>query len=315
MKIFISWSGNQSQAIGKALSDWIPNVLQSVEPWISTENLKKGMRWAEELFKVLENSRVGIFCLTQSNVTSPWIAFEAAACSTKVAGKVYTLLYGLQSADITGPLIAFNHTLLEKDDVFRLMRDLNSELDIPLKDEQLKNAFEMWWPQLADTLKSIPDERNEESSVKRNSSEMVAETLELTRNLSTQVETLKSIVISSDLSSPSQNKNLSRDMFIRINGKHELVRSVTYPTDLNEIGIQVAEVLKTKYERNYFSNKDEDYPSNEGVAEVEVGQLIYHFSYVHKERESSSMWRDFYVNLNGNNSTTWHSSTNIDGRG
>jgi hypothetical protein len=315
MKIFISWSGNQSQAIGKALSDWIPNVLQSVEPWISTENLKKGMRWAEELFKVLENSRVGIFCLTPSNVTSPWIAFEAAACSTKVAGKVYTLLYGLKSADITGPLIAFNHTLIEKDDVFRLMRDLNSELDMPLKDEQLKNAFEMWWPKLEESLDCIPEELNEELLVKRNSNEMVAENLELARNISTQVETLKSLVISSNVNSTSQNKNLSRDMFIRINGKQELVRSVTYPIDLNEIGIQVADILRTKYERNYFSHKDEDYPSDEGVAEVEVGQLIYHFSYVHKQRENTSMWRDFYVNLNGNNSTIWHSSTNIDGRG
>ena len=82
MQVFISWSGSESQAMAKALADWLPNVLQAAKPWFSPEHLQKGSRWAEELFSVLENSRVGVFCITPSNVHSPWVSFEAIPLHT-----------------------------------------------------------------------------------------------------------------------------------------------------------------------------------------------------------------------------------------
>ncbi|MBE0393338.1 hypothetical protein BJQ96_03202 [Flavobacterium sp. PL0002] len=36
MKIFLSWSGNKSKLIAESLKDWLEQVIQSTEPWIST---------------------------------------------------------------------------------------------------------------------------------------------------------------------------------------------------------------------------------------------------------------------------------------
>ena len=60
MKIFISWSGEPSGAVGKALRDWLPNVIQVLDPWISKSDIDKGTRWSSEIAEQLQASRVGI---------------------------------------------------------------------------------------------------------------------------------------------------------------------------------------------------------------------------------------------------------------
>ena len=39
VKVFISWSGERSKKIAKALKKWIKNVIQSVEPFVSSEDI------------------------------------------------------------------------------------------------------------------------------------------------------------------------------------------------------------------------------------------------------------------------------------
>lgn len=60
MKVFISWSGERSQALAQALRDWLPMVLYYVEPWLSHSDIEAGERWAHEVAKELEVSKFGI---------------------------------------------------------------------------------------------------------------------------------------------------------------------------------------------------------------------------------------------------------------
>lgn len=79
MKVFISWSGPVSHKVAQALSDWLPSVVQQVQPLFSSEHVRKGAGWFESIGKELEATNVGILCLTKENLTAPWILYEAGA--------------------------------------------------------------------------------------------------------------------------------------------------------------------------------------------------------------------------------------------
>src|SRR4051812_34315853 len=80
MLVFLSWSGQRSKAVAEELERWLRQVIQTVEPWISTD-IDKGLRWGPELSDRLEGSKIGIICLTKDNLDTRWILFEAGALS------------------------------------------------------------------------------------------------------------------------------------------------------------------------------------------------------------------------------------------
>lgn len=81
MKVFLSWSGDRSHYVAKALRDWLPLVLQFCEPWLSDRDIAAGDRWSEKIAKELEARNVGIIVLTRDNIRAPWVLFEAGALS------------------------------------------------------------------------------------------------------------------------------------------------------------------------------------------------------------------------------------------
>ncbi len=81
MKVFIPWSGEVSERVAIALREWLPLVVHEAEPYVSSEDIAKGKRWPMELGERLEEIGFGIICLTPSNLSSPWIHFEAGALS------------------------------------------------------------------------------------------------------------------------------------------------------------------------------------------------------------------------------------------
>ena len=84
MKIFISWSGDLSKELGEAFRNWIPSVLQVIKPYFTPNDIEKGARWSSDIAGELEESKVGIFCLTRDNIKSQWMMFEAGAISKTV---------------------------------------------------------------------------------------------------------------------------------------------------------------------------------------------------------------------------------------
>ena len=122
MKIFISWSGNKSKMIAESLREWLPNIIQSLDPWMSSEDIDKGSRWYVDVISVLEKSHFGIICLTSDNIKSSWIHFEAGALS-KALNKslVCPYLFEIDHSMIEGPLVQFQGTLSTKEDTNRLL--------------------------------------------------------------------------------------------------------------------------------------------------------------------------------------------------
>jgi hypothetical protein len=159
MKVFISWSGQRSAAVADALRYWLPKVIQALEPWMSADDIEKGTRWRSGLASELEQSSVGIICLTRENLDSTWIHFEAGALSKQQQNTyVCTLLFGLEPTDVREPLAQFQHTRTTKDDLRKLISTINNALgDSKLSESELSETFEVWWPKLEERLAGIGD--------------------------------------------------------------------------------------------------------------------------------------------------------------
>ena len=160
MKVFISWSGDLSNKIAIILKDWIPNVIQNVEPYVSSEDIPKGDRWSTDIAKELSDSSFGILCVTKDNVNAPWLNFEAGALSKKLdSSKVCPFLFGMKKSEIEGPLLQFQITFKNMDDIFKLMQSINkSSEDEFLDDTRLRKSFDVWWPSLEETLDKVETE-------------------------------------------------------------------------------------------------------------------------------------------------------------
>src|SRR4051812_38447371 len=105
MKVFISWSGPRSHAAALAARDFVQDVLQYSDPFVSSEDIAKGRRWLPEIIGELENSAFGIICLTRANLAAPWVLFEAGALGGRYSeGRVSCLLVGLKQSDVAPPL-------------------------------------------------------------------------------------------------------------------------------------------------------------------------------------------------------------------
>lgn len=170
MKIFISWSGKDSLAIAKVLRDWIPNVIQVAEPYVSSEDIDKGTRWANDISKELDDSTYGIICLTKNNMAAPWINFEAGALGKKVdKSRVSPFLFKIKPSEVTGPILQFQQTRCDdKEEVYKLIKSINNH-DSFLTEERLKIAFDTWWPKLHEELSKIEPEDNQEQQKAKSS--------------------------------------------------------------------------------------------------------------------------------------------------
>jgi TIR domain len=152
MKVFLSWSGVRSKRVADALRDWLPLVIQAVEPWMSDSDIDKGARWGPDISDRLEESRVGIVCLTSDNLGAPWILFEAGALAKMKNARVCTLLLDITKAAVEPPLGQFQATLVEQDDVKKLVetiaRTVRETGEKAPADEVISKSFKRFWPDL-----------------------------------------------------------------------------------------------------------------------------------------------------------------------
>jgi hypothetical protein len=161
MKIFISWSGNASKKFACILRDWIPTVIQSVDTWVSSEDIDKGSRWGLQLSKELEETSFGIICLLHDNVNEPWINFEAGALSKTVdTSKVVPFLINIDSSKMSDPLSQFQAVIYEKEDVRKLIHSINSANENKMPEHKLDKTFDYSWEGLKKEMDDILEEVN-----------------------------------------------------------------------------------------------------------------------------------------------------------
>jgi hypothetical protein len=185
MNIFVSWAGETSKPIAEALANFIHNLLQNANLFVSA-NADKGIDWRANLRKQLESTMMGIICLTPDNLTAPWLLFEAGAISKNTDdSRVWTYLHNLKPADVVSPLATFQHTLAEEQDTFKLVQSVRKQLEelkenVPTIDG-LKDNFQHSWPRFKAILDASVPKTPEPP--RRSAEEKIDELLEQTRAL------------------------------------------------------------------------------------------------------------------------------------
>lgn len=199
MKIFISWSGELSKAIGEILRGWLPCLIQSVEPYFTPSDIEKGSRWLPGISRELDESTVGIFCVTQYNLKSEWMLFEAGAISKSIRkSRVCPVLFDVSPGELPSPMQQFQATLFTKEDVRQLVVTINSAAaNGRLTDNLLNTAFEKWWPDLQEEIsKAINEYKPETPQKKKTDYELLNEILQVVRYNSNQQANLPVVRLS-----------------------------------------------------------------------------------------------------------------------
>ncbi|MFE3830510.1 TIR domain-containing protein [Streptomyces sp. NPDC059092] len=186
MKIFLSWSGERSKKTAEALRSWLPDVLQCINPWLSSLDISAGRRGVREITDELSETNFGIICITPDNQNSRWLNFEAGALAKQVeGGYAVPFLIGMKTTDLVSPLSQFQAIIGDsKDDVLKLLFDINEASGgLALPRERLERAFQRSWPEFESRISAISSRGKLENSVQRSDADMTEEILLIARQL------------------------------------------------------------------------------------------------------------------------------------
>ena len=157
MKVFVSWSGKRSRLYAKALVRWLPGVINALKPWMSDKDIAAGIPWFEKMGKTLASHDIGLICVTPENMGAPWLTFEVGALSKAFeVSRVCPILFGFDTAELTGPLSQFQSTKFEKESMKKLLNDLNDlQGSSKLEKDILENSFNNSWQQLKKRIERL----------------------------------------------------------------------------------------------------------------------------------------------------------------
>lgn len=184
MKVFISWSGDVSERVAQCFYDWLPQVLQYTQPYMSTET-DKGATWFPVISKELDASEYGIICLTRENLHADWLHFEAGALAHNISkSRVTPVLIDLTTSDVGLPFSQFQFTKFDRSDILKMLKSINSSnKQDSLLEGRLETAFSKWWPDLEANIQRAK-EQPQPKEIRRTDRELLEELLQTVRGLS-----------------------------------------------------------------------------------------------------------------------------------
>jgi hypothetical protein len=194
MKVFISWSGDQSKKMAEALRSWLQFVIQSADPFVSSVDISKGDRGFQVIADELEQTELGIVCVTRENYLTPWINFEAGALSKAFGrARVIPCLLDMPVSDLTGPLVQFQAVAsTNRDDIFEMVRTLRDHAGLKdLDDQRLRTIFDAFWSKLEGELEAARNLKGDGTvEAVRDPADVLAEVLVLARRQESVMRTI-----------------------------------------------------------------------------------------------------------------------------
>lgn len=149
LKIFISWSGKLSEEVALVWHTVLSELFDNALPWMSEKDIGVGTRGLTEIASELADSKFGIIVVTQANQGSQWLNYESGSLAKDVDDEAVRVMPSLvdfhSKSDVTGPLGQFQATLLNKDGVVRILKQVSKAVGVEWSKKQ--SVFERSWPE------------------------------------------------------------------------------------------------------------------------------------------------------------------------
>lgn len=149
--VFLSWSGELSRCVALLFRDFMNELFTTSDiTFISCEDIKLGQKWAEILFKHLENDNLGIVFVTKENLTAPWLHYEFGALSKEAFSRVIPVLIDLNRNDVDDtPIGQFQSAIsIKKENICKLMTGICKHIKPSIRSKTLSRRFKKNWNKL-----------------------------------------------------------------------------------------------------------------------------------------------------------------------
>lgn len=167
MRIMISWAGALSRDVGIMLRELLSVTSQAADVFLSTEDIKVGASWQQALADIIASCQIAIVCITAENINSPWLMYEFGALSQRsndnesLRGIVPLLIDTDVKALHSSPFLQYQACDLSKDAIYKLVFQINQQLQSPLPSSKLNELFNTIWPTFESKIRSRLTERSE----------------------------------------------------------------------------------------------------------------------------------------------------------
>lgn len=146
-KVFISWSGDLSKQVATVWHSLIEDLFDGVKPFMSEENIGAGARGLNLIATELSGSTFGIIVVTQQNLNSQWLNYEAGALSKDVNDETAMVAPCLvdfaRKGDAEGPIGQFQGNLLTEVGVQKIVTALAKAVGV--KEETALKRLKTYW--------------------------------------------------------------------------------------------------------------------------------------------------------------------------
>lgn len=205
MKVFVSWSGEKSRQVAAAIKEWLPDLVQSVDVFMSQHDIEAGSRWGNELGMQLQECNFGIICITPENISASWLLYEAGCLGKSIdQSRVIPYRIGITATDVPFPLAQFQSVNADKDGTFKLLESINSVISSKLDSDRLQRIFQKFWPDLEKKLSEI-SMQTQSVAVQRADRELLEELLQLMRGIDRDLKRIPDIAKAGSENSPADD--------------------------------------------------------------------------------------------------------------
>jgi hypothetical protein len=164
MNIFISQTIGKSREVAVILKDWLIMDMQLCDPWMSTD-IPGGDDWRQTLRNALKESRMGILCITDNNLSNQWIVYEAGAMDFNGIEVFPYVIGSLRFRDLPPPINHLQGARADKKGTESLILKINNALDRPISERHLLENFESNWHILRRKLENIHRNKDYEKAI------------------------------------------------------------------------------------------------------------------------------------------------------